>query len=66
MSRMADYVIVYFKRGLHVSTSPWSGELETAKKVARDGLVRRSADGFQVRSDTLGGPLVWEERRDSQ
>jgi hypothetical protein len=48
-----------------VSSSPWRGDLETTKKVARDGLVRRSADGFQIRSDTLDGPLVWEERRDS-
>jgi hypothetical protein len=62
---MADYVIVYLKGGSHVSSSPWSGDLETAKKVARDGLVRRSADEFQVRSDTLNGPLVWEERRTS-
>jgi len=64
-SRMADYIIVYFKRGSHVSSSPWSCDLDTAKKVARDGLVRRSADEFQIRSDTLGGPLVWQERRDS-
>ncbi len=62
---MADYVIVYFKNGSHVSSSPWSGDLEIAKKVARDGLVRRSADEFQIRSDTLGGPLIWEERRGS-
>jgi len=62
---MADFVIVYFKKGSHVSGSPWSGDLETAKKVARDGLLRRSADEFQIRSDTLGGPLVWEEHRNS-
>jgi hypothetical protein len=62
---MADYVIVYFKRGSHVSSGPWSGDLETAKKVARDGLVRRGADEFQIRSDTLDGPLVWQGRRDS-
>lgn len=62
---MANYVIVYLKRGSHVSSSPWRGDLETTQKVARDGLVRRSADGFQIRSDTLDGPLVWEEQRDS-
>jgi hypothetical protein len=62
---MADYVIVYFKMGSHVSSSPWSGDLEAAKKIARDGLVPRSADEFQIRSDTLDGPLVWQERRDS-
>jgi hypothetical protein len=62
---MADYVIIYFKRGSHVSSSPWSGDLELAKKLARDGLVRRSADEFQIRSSTLGGSLVWEERRES-
>jgi len=65
VSRMADYVIVYLKRGSHVSSSPWRGDLESAKKVARDGLVRRSADAFQIRSDTLDGPLVWGEPRDS-
>lgn len=60
---MAEYVIVYFKKGSHVSSSPWRGDLEIAKKIARDGLVRRSADEFQIRSDTLDGPLVWEEPR---
>lgn len=62
---MSNYIIVYLKRGSHVSSSPWSGDLEAAKKVGRDGLVRRSADGFQLRSDTLDGALVWEERRES-
>ena len=62
---MADFVIVYFNRGSHVSSSPWSGHLEAAKKIARDGLVSRSADEFQIRSDTLDGPLVWQEQRDS-
>ena len=62
---MADYVIVYFKRSSHVSSSPWTGDLEAAKKVARDGLVRRGADEFQIRADTLDGPLVWQDRRDS-
>ena len=62
---MADYIFVYFKNGSHVSSSPWSGDLEMAKNVARDGLLRRSADEFQIRSDTLGGPLIWEERRNS-
>jgi hypothetical protein len=38
---MADYVIVYFKRGAHLASSPWSGDLDKAKKLARDGLVRR-------------------------
>jgi hypothetical protein len=60
---MADYIFVYFKKGSHVGSSPWSGDLEIAKKVARDGLLRRSADEFQIRSSTLSGPLVWEESR---
>jgi hypothetical protein len=60
---MADYIFVYFKKGAHVSSSPWSGDLEIAKTVARHGLLRRSADEFQIRSDTLNGPLVWEENR---
>ena len=58
---MADYVIVYFKRGSHLSSSPWSGDLATAKKIARDGLIRRGADEFQIRSNTLDGPLLWQE-----
>ena len=37
---MADYVIVYFKRGAHLSTSPWRGDLGAAKNVARIGLTR--------------------------
>ena len=60
---MADYIFVYFKKGSHLGSTPWSGDLETAKKIARDGLVRRGADQVQIRSDTLSGPLVWEERR---
>jgi hypothetical protein len=60
---MADYIFVYFKEGSHVGSSPWSGELELAKNVARGGLLRRGADEFQIRSSTLNGPLVWEESR---
>ena len=60
---MTDYVIVYFKRGSHMGSSPWKGELEDAKKLARDGLVRRSADEFQIRSSTLDGQLLWQEQR---
>lgn len=62
---MADYVIVYFKSGAHLSSSPWSGELEKAKQFARDGLLRRGADEWQVRAATLDGPIVWRERRGS-
>ena len=62
---MADYIFVYFKKGSHVSSSPWSGDLEIAKNVARHGLLRRSADQFQIRTSTLSGPLVWEESRNS-
>lgn len=60
---MTDYIFVYSKKGSHLSSSPWSGDLEAAKALARDGLVRRGADQVQVRADTLSGPLVWEERR---
>lgn len=61
---MPEYVIVYFKLGSHLSSSPWIGDLEKAKKIARDGLVRRGADEWQILSDTLDGPVVWRERRD--
>jgi hypothetical protein len=60
---MADYIFVYFTKGSHLGSSPWSGELEIGKSVARQGLLRRSADEFQIRSSTLNGPLVWEESR---
>jgi len=60
---MADYIIVHFKRGSHMGSSPWSGDLEDAKKFARDGSVRRGADEFQIRSRILDGPLVWQEKR---
>jgi len=60
---MTDYIFVYFKKGSHLGSSPWSGDLEIAKNVARDGLLPRSADEFQIRSSTLSGPLVWEESR---
>jgi hypothetical protein len=62
---MAHYIFVYFKEGSHVGSSPWSGELEVAKNIARNGLLRRGADEFQIRSNTLNGPLVWEENRSS-
>jgi hypothetical protein len=65
-SGRSNYVIVYFKRGAHVSSSPWTGALEAAKRVARDGLVRRGADECQIRSDTLDGPLVWHGGRSSE
>jgi len=64
-SSRSNYVIIYFKRGAHLSSSPWSGALDAAKIVARDGLVRRGADECQIRSDTLDGPLVWHGRRSS-
>jgi hypothetical protein len=60
---MADYIFVYFKNGSHVGSSPWRGDLEMAKTIARTGLIRRSADEFQIRSSTLNGPLVWQESR---
>jgi hypothetical protein len=60
---MADYIFVYFRKDSHLGSTPWSGDLETAKKRARDGLVRRGADEVQIRSDTLSGPLVWKESR---
>jgi len=63
-SSMADYVIVYFKGGSHLGSSPWSGDLDAAKKLARDGLIWRGADAFQIRSNTLDGPVVWQEQRD--
>jgi hypothetical protein len=56
---------VYFRRGSHVGSTPWSGDLETAKSVARNGLIRRGADAFQIRFSTLDGPLLWEEGRGS-
>ena len=62
---MADYIFVYLKKGAHLGSSPWSGDLETAKNAARDGLLRRSADEFQIRSSTLNGALVWQESRSS-
>jgi hypothetical protein len=61
---MAGYIIVYYKRGLYVSGGPWNGDLETGKKAAQEGMVRRSADQCQIRSDTLDGPVVWQDRRD--
>lgn len=64
-SDKSNYVIVYFKRGAHLSSSPWNGALETAKRVARGGLVRRGADECQIRSETLDGPLIWHGRRSS-
>jgi hypothetical protein len=60
---MADYIFVYFKKGSHVGSSPWTGELDMAKNVARNGLLRRGADEFHIRSSTLNGPLVWKENR---
>ncbi len=62
--RINDYVMVYLKRGSHLSSSPWRGEFEAAKTFAREGLVRRSADEYQIRSGTLDGPLMWRELRD--
>ena len=59
----ADYIIIYFKRGAHLSSSPWSGELDGAKRIAHAGLVRRGADECQIRANTLDGPLVWQGRR---
>jgi hypothetical protein len=56
-----NYVLVYFRRGSHVGSTPWTGDLETAKTIARTGLLRRGADAFQIRSSTVDGPLVWEE-----
>lgn len=61
--RADDYVIVYLKKGSHLSSSPWRGEFETAKQFARDGMVGRGADECQIRSDTVDGPLLWKERR---
>ena len=61
----SNFVIVYFKRGAHVSSSAWSDAFETAKRVARDGLVRRGEDECPIRSDTLDGPFVWHGRRSS-
>lgn len=58
-----DYIFVYFKRGAHLGSTPWSGDLELAKCIARDGLLRRGADKVEIRSNTLNGSLVWEEGR---
>jgi hypothetical protein len=60
---MPAFIIVYLKRGSHVSSSPWTGDLENTKKVARDGLVRHGADEFEIRSNTLDGALVYQELR---
>ena len=62
---MADFVIVYLIKGAHVSSGPLSGDLDTTKEAARVGLIRRGADEFQIRSDTLDGPLIWQERRET-
>ena len=60
----ANFVINYLKRGSHLSSSPCRGDLESVKKIARNGLLPRSADEFEIRSDTLNGALVWQERRE--
>lgn len=61
---MADFVFTYLRKGSHVSSTPWSGELSAAKTRASEGLVRRSADEFEIRSDTLDGELVWREHKE--
>jgi hypothetical protein len=63
--RRRDYVIVYLRRGVHLSSSPWSGKLEAAKRIARNGLISHSADECQLRADTLDGTLIWSEHRDA-
>lgn len=62
---MADYVFVYFKKGSHLGITPWSGEPELAKTVAQTGLLPRGADEVQIRSNTLDGPLICQEKRKS-
>jgi hypothetical protein len=53
---MADFIFVYFKNGSHVGSTPWSGDLETAKNVAREGLMRAVLMNFK--SD----PALWADR----
>jgi hypothetical protein len=63
-SSATDYVISYFKRGSHLSTSPWRGHLVAAKRHAKAGLVPRGADACQIRAKALNGTLIWQAARD--
>jgi hypothetical protein len=60
----ADYVISYFRRGSHLSSSPWRGDLAAAKRFAYAGIVGRGADECQIRTATLNGALVWQKGRE--
>jgi len=62
---VADYVISYFKRGSHLSSSPWRGDLVAAKRFAYAGIVGRGADECQIRTTTLNGALVWRKTREA-
>jgi hypothetical protein len=57
-----DFIFVYFRKGAHLGSTPWNGELVLAKVIARHGVLRRGADHVQIRANTLDGPLIWEER----
>jgi hypothetical protein len=63
-SSVADFVISYFKRGSHLSTSPCRGDLVAAKRIAHAGFVCRGADACQIRTKDLSGALVWQSARD--
>lgn len=62
---MAHYVIIYRKHGFPAGLTPGSGELETVKQTARNGLIRRGADEFEIRADNSEGATIWKERRNT-
>lgn len=60
---MDRYVIVYRKHGFPAGLTPGVGDLEKTKQIARNGLIRRGADEFEIRADNSDGAMIWQERR---
>lgn len=53
------YRIRYYKNGDLIGSTPWSSTLEKAQKVARDGLIRHSADQADIIQDGTNEPVIW-------
>jgi hypothetical protein len=60
------YSIEYFRDTKQIGKTPWDGDLEKTKQVARDGLIRHQADFVRIIDVDGSGAEIWSERRDAK
>jgi hypothetical protein len=58
------YAIEFLRSGKVIGSTPWAGELEDTKRLAREGFSKYQADCFRIYDDN--GEVVATESKSQQ